>query len=255
MIVDRDCLFRNLTEFTWKGSPTPFEERVTLLDQAVDEAVSQVWRDLPEKHLHLALSGGVDSCTLLLKALPHGPVTTHTLGVGETHPDILYARLILTHLEGVRCLEHLDPVSPRDVQVSNSILGTTAQKPDMYLLLMEAIRPYTKDVVCGDLIDELLGGYYQHQQGTLEVFQGLFDNLVPNHLEPLDQISTALGIRVHLPYGRLGVLQACSLFSPEELAGPGFRKKPLSEVAFRCGVPSDIILRRKRGLVSAKDVC
>jgi asparagine synthetase B (glutamine-hydrolysing) len=146
----------------------------------------------------------------------------------------------------------LEPLTPEDTKRSNSILGTEAERPDMYLLLMQAVLPHTKTLVCGDVIDELLGGYYAHQTGGREYFEHFLKGLVEEHLEPLDRISTALGIEVHLPYGHPEVLRACSLFLPEELAGPNFRKRAIFEVANRNGVPAEATLRRKRGLITAK---
>jgi asparagine synthetase B (glutamine-hydrolysing) len=255
MIVDRDRLFRDIQAFRWEGSDIPFAERVGILEAAIDTALLHAWENHPPgtERLHMAFSGGVDSSSLLMRAVALGlSVTTHTLGTSEEYPDIVYARQVRAAVPGVEGHEHLEPLTPEDTERSNSILGIQAERPDMYLLLMQAVLPHTKTLVCGDVIDELLGGYYAHRAGDEATFARFLGQLIPGHLEPLDRISSALGIQVHVPYGHPDVLQACSLFRPEELAGPTFRKRAIFDVASRNGVPAEATSRRKRGLITAK---
>jgi asparagine synthetase B (glutamine-hydrolysing) len=256
MIVDRDRLFRELSEFKWEGSPLPFEERVTRLSEAIDGALVDLWEEYPgaedAERLHLAFSGGVDSSTLLLKAVALGlPVTTHTLGYDSAHPDIVHAGLVRATVPEVEGHEHLDPPTPEDTEWSNTILGVHRDRPDEYLLLMQAVRPHTNTLVCGDVIDELLGGYYKHQTGDEATFAHFLGQLIPGHLKPLDLISSALNIKVYLPYGHPEVLKACRLFRPDELAGATFRKRAMFDLAKREGAPREALQRRKYGLISA----
>lgn len=255
MIDGRDNLFDRIRAFNWKPTPQSYEAKLRWLDVQINEAVRGVGTRVIEKEprVHLAFSGGVDSTLLLYKLVDRGfPVTVHTMVATEDNPDLVYARKAVAAVNGdIHHRVHFRAVTPDDVRRSNRILGTESGRPDNYLLLMEALSGYTQEVVCGDCIDELLGGYYRHSEGTPEVFRELLDGLIPNHLVPLDRCSSHAQIRVHLPYATRAVMAACSEFAFDELVGEQTRKRPVCDLARREGVPLGNIGRRKRGLVSA----
>jgi asparagine synthetase B (glutamine-hydrolysing) len=133
---------------------------------------------------------------------------------------------------------------------SNRALGTSSDRADNYYLLMRAVSLHTTMTIGGDVIDELLGGYYAHREGP-EAFPRLLGELGSKHLAPLETCSNAFGVDVHLPYASVPVMLACSRFHPSELVQGDERKRPIYEIARRAGVPQSIQTRRKLGLVSA----
>jgi len=209
------------------------------------------------ERVHLALSGGVDSTLLLYKLLEHGlPVTAHTMAASEESLDLVHAHMAITAARGdVEHEVHLVRVSEDDVRRSNRLLEMKQDRPDNYLMLMRAISPYTRDLLCGDCIDEMAGGYYQHQESpTHEVFRGLMEELVPRHLTPLHLCSSFHNVRVYLPYADERVVALCQRFALAELVTTDGRKRPIYELARRAGVPRAILERRKRGLISALEL-
>lgn len=255
MINDRTRIFEHLRTFDWK----PTSEHLSSKLQALDLALSHAVRDIgfrcisKEPRVHLSFSGGVDSTLLLYKLVGHGfPVTAHTMAATEENPDLVHAREVMSQIEGdVEHQVHIRSFTEEDTERSNRILGQKKDRPDNYLMLMEMLSKHTREVIGGDCIDELMGGYYKHQGGSPEVFRGLLDNLIPNHLNPLNRCSSYYRVRVHLPYVAKDVLQACGAFAFDELVGETERKKPIVSLATREGVPWKVVGRRKRGLVSA----
>ena len=119
---------------------------------------------------------------------------------------------------------------------------------------MREVSAYTDTVVSGDCIDELLGGYYDHLPPAGErAFRRRLADLIPGHLEPLEACSSAFGVRVLLPYGDTEFMRACSVFGFNEMVAGRERKRPVYDLARRHGVMEGVLLRRKRGLVSALD--
>jgi asparagine synthetase B (glutamine-hydrolysing) len=115
---------------------------------------------------------------------------------------------------------------------------------------MQALRKAgVRRVICGDVIDEILGGYYEHQRGP-EAFRRCLDLLIPRHLEALDRCSTEAGVEVYLPYASAVVLDACRAYPTEELATPTSRKRPMYRLAQGWNVPVEVQTRRKLGLDS-----
>jgi len=158
------------------------------------------------------------------------------------------------------------------IKKANQILEAKFEErrnePEIYYELLNAIKPATSNLVCGDCIDELLGGYYPHRDPrNLPVYdktKAIEENretalryfmkvLIPNHLRILNAFSEHFGINVWLPYGDKKVMNAAEKFSVNELVDNKNRKKPLSAVARIKSIPESIINRRKYGLVSAID--
>jgi asparagine synthetase B (glutamine-hydrolysing) len=259
MIDDRNRIFDQLRTFVWKPSVQSFGMKLGLLEKAISRATWNIGNRCFEKMgcVHLALSGGVDSTLLLYKFIEHGfPVVAHTMASHEEHPDLVHARQAVNQAKGdVRHEAHLREATEEETRRSNRLLGMEKDRPDNYLLLMEEVHRHTHDIICGDCIDEMMGGYYRHLDSPTEgTFQELIGRLIPNHLIPLDRCSSLYRVRVHLPYADTRVLDACQRFYFQELIVEGERKKPICELARQAGVPGEIIERRKRGLVSALEV-
>ena len=229
MISDREAVYARLRAFEWAPATS---------EPDLEAAVLAALAELPPGHLNVAYSGGVDSSVLLCGLLVHlgREVTAHTITAQEGHPDVQYARMA-TQLLGV---EHVVHQFPED------------SPGDKYRLLMLAVGG-PRPCICGDVIDEVLGGYYEHQRDPT-AFRRCLDTLIPKHLDPLDVYSSALGITVHLPYASAPFLQACRQYAVSDLADTTGRKKPLYRLAATWGIPEGIQLRRKRGLVNALEV-
>lgn len=256
MIDDRQRIFEQFRTFNWGPSHQSFGMKLGLLE----DALTAVTKDIGERCLghgprvHLALSGGVDSTLLLYKFLEHGfPVTAHTMVASEENPDFIHAGIAVSQAPGdVQHEIHFREATEEETRRSNHFLGMEKDRPDNYLLLMEEIAKLTRVIVCGDCIDEMMGGYYRHRDApTKDTFQDLMGQLVPNHLSPLDRCSSLYRVWVFLPYADERVVGVCRRFHFMELVIDGERKKPICELARKVGVPEEIVVRRKRGLVSA----
>lgn len=247
---------QRIRDFEWASEPgpMPYEEKVHALEVALDASVKDTaWRATkPHGRVHLHLSGGVDSTLLLYKFVASGfPVVAHTMVSHDDHPDLVHAREAVQGLSGdIRHQVHIVQPTDADLESSNRLTGTDSDRPDNYYLLLREVAQHTNQAVGGDVIDELLGGYYAHREGP-EAFPRFLGELESNHLDPLKTCSNAFGVTMYLPYSSVAVMQACSSFHHSELVFGNERKRPLYEVARRAGVPESILTRRKMGLVSA----
>jgi len=243
--------------FCRKSNKT-YIEKLDVLEQAIDNSIYRIGVEILKRQpkIHLALSGGIDSSTMLLTMLQYDfPVTAHTIGGYVDHPDIYYSN-ILTHRLGVEHKTYIiDPMR-------------TAQTISKYQLLFDAVKDSTKTLVCGDCIDEQLGGYYPHQNPvnlpvynpTKNIEENRFlalwyfmDRLTEDHLVDQHRCSNESGIKIYLPYGHRKIFYASSLFTVNELLDDNYRKKPMRDIAAKKGVPIELIERRKLGLVQAMD--
>lgn len=251
MIVDKEAIYERIRNFQWLGSDLTIDQRVVMMDRVIAVAMLDTCKQVGA--LHLAFSGGLDSAVLLFRTTLLGlPLVAHTVASTNDHPDIVYAKEALTQT-ATPGRQHIVSWGQAEVDLSNKILGVNQDHPDMYLLLLRELAKVITDVVCGDCIDEMMGGYYRHQSGELADFQYFMDRLIPDHLEPLDKISSYFGIDVYLPYTHPAVMAVCQKFLPRELADASGRKIVMVEVGEFCGVPRAIRERRKYGLISICD--
>lgn len=242
MIVGYEEIQARLRCFDWSPSDDLFDSKVAVLRQAVHDSVQQIveafFRDeVPA----LALSGGVDSCVLarILEGLGVPKVRMLTLAVVADHPDMLHAgrmvKLLPDEWEWLPVVRAPEP-GPR---------------MDSYHYLYQAAAGFgIQRMIDGDCIDELLGGYYDHQANGESAFRSRLADLIPGHLEHMEEHSAAHGVTVHLPYAEAGVLAGARAFRFSELAGEGYRKRPMMAMARGLNVPEENIARRKLGLVS-----
>ena len=200
-----------------------------------------------QDHVDIAFSGGLDSsiCAAILKEMGI-PIVLHTMTDCQEHPDAVYATMFAKTFD----ISHKLYIGrPSDAQKEGSIylLGCF----DNYWFLMHSLsKAGVYHVICCDIIDELLCGYYSHQPDG-HTFQHHLDRLIPDHLDVLDKCSTHFGINVELPYGHPDVMDAAAAFALSDLVDDSNRKKPLYAVGKKIGLPERILTRRKMGLVSA----
>ncbi len=280
MIIDKERLYERIRNHKFFNlNKDPLEKRITDLNSAIDDSVYGVGNSIlrAQDRIHLAYSGGVDSTIVLTTLLDQGfPVTAHTIANGETHPDMTHASEFASELtnRGKDLLHrrYIIKESPKNIEKASQILraefGGGRNKSENYYELLDVIKSETSNLVCGDCIDELLGGYYPHRDPsnlpvydktkTLEqnreiALKYFMNGLIPNHLRISDAFSKHLGINIWLPYGDERVMKAAENFSVDELVDDEERKKPVSAIARIKNIPESIINRRKYGLVSALD--
>lgn len=281
MIIDKDRLYeriRNHRFFNLKGES--LEKRINDLNSAIDNSIHDIGNSILKKQdrIHLAYSGGVDSTIVLASLIDQEfPVTIYTIANEETHPDMVYAEKYASKIiESGKDISHkkyLIKESQANLKKAHQVLNAEFEeerknKSENYYELLNAIKPTTSNLVCGDCIDELLGGYYAHldptnlpiydETKTLEenrevALKYFMNGLIPNHLRILDVFSKHFEIDIWLPYGDERVMKAAENFSVNELIDDKNRKKPVSAVAKIKNIPESIINRRKYGLVSALD--
>lgn len=274
MIVDRDSLFDRISSHGFcRETRQSTAEKIAAFDKAVSDAVRSACSAFDsETRVHLTYSGGVDSSIALYKMADAGvSVTAHTMANAQRHPDLVHARSVTDLLRQRGCdivhAVHILSPRPHDTAESNRLLGANDDHPDNYYMLMKVLAPHTKMVVSSDCIDELLGGYHMHRDpasffplhdagasvvaNRLAALRHYLSLLVPEHLAPMQAFSEHFGVDVILPYGAAGVMSACESFAVSEMVDDRARKKPVYEIASRLGLPSEVLTRRKYGLVSA----
>ncbi len=276
MIHRREDLFQRIRDHKFGVEcGLDYKLKVNLLENAVDTSIKTICEAIgANQEVHLGYSGGVDSSLVLVKLLHHlgreVPLVAHTIGSRDDLPDIVHARRFIEALKNEHSnLSHMVKImqpSEHDIEKSNEILGVKKNRPDTYFMLMKAVMPHTRKLVCCDCIDELAGGYYAHRDpqklpvydseesvdenraGALRFF---ISKLVENHLRPLDAFSSAFGVEIFLPYGTKGVMDCATIFTVGELVDDNERKKPIYVLAKKNGVSKEILERRKYGLVNA----
>ncbi len=145
MIVDKEELFERINshKFCVEASSST-EQKIKELDVAISQTVNAIGLCQPSftSRIHLAYSGGVDSSVILMKILQGAyPVTVHTMGATENHPDVVYARSFVEQLKeqgwAIEHLVHIVTPSKKDIRESNRLLGVTERTADNYYLLMK----------------------------------------------------------------------------------------------------------------------
>ncbi len=185
----------------------------------------------------LALSGGIDSTLLLHLLMKIGKrPTVFTATCSHDHPDIKFAKMAIDHFElvyGGRLAVNF--------QVYEGVTGN-----DLVRAFYADLHHHTDAIIAGDGIDELMGGYYAHQESpTEETYYDFLRRLLPEHLQPLDENSD--GIKVHLPYLDERVTRLLWQIPLSEKVDATERKKLMVALA-RCNMlPNEIIERKKYG--------
>ena len=83
----------------------------------------------------------------------------------KKHPDIVYSKNLVSYLHNKKRIHHKLHIlqsTKRDIRESNSITLERDEEVDNYYMLMKVVEPHTTEIICGDTIDEQLGGYYSH---------------------------------------------------------------------------------------------
>ncbi len=263
MIIDRVELYKRIENHVFdNGNASTLDEKLRCFENAVEESVKQTCEEIlgNSPKVHLAYSGGIDSSLVLKKIVQFRyPLVAHTMATSGTHPDMKSATRYIQCLKeqsiDIEHIKHIVSVSEQDLSESNRLLGLQDTEPDNYYMLMKALALHCYKIMTCDCIDELMGGYYSHQNAKdkLEALRRHLSRLIPDHLQILDRISSHFGIDVWEPYGSEPVMASARAFNVGELVDDSARKKPVYLIAARNDIPKEIIERRKYGLCSALD--
>jgi asparagine synthetase B (glutamine-hydrolysing) len=215
--------------------------------------------------IHTTLSGGLDSTlavALLRKSFPDAEIHTYTMGGSENHPDVVHARLAATKFG----TEHHEFIPTMD-EMTNGLTEYAEKSPDsdlevasktgdsdVYLLYKYISQFGPKILLVHDGIDELMGGYWNHQQDVspeekAATYKGLWDKLIPDHLQPLTATSSQFDIGLLFPYLDSTIVSAAADIPLLDRSDATESKKPLRAIARKLGVPEEIITRPKQGQV------
>lgn len=212
----------------------------------------------------MTLSGGLDSTlslAMLRTIFPAVPILAYTIGGGEAHPDLHYARIAAARFHITHFVEIPGTVEREDARRMLTAMGDASPSNGavgvMRIYALMALQG-TNAVIAHDGIDELMGGYWAHRSerddaATRATFENLWKLLVPNHLEPLERKARSVNICVVFPYLQRAVVECISRIPLADRTSREESKKPLCALARKYGVPEEIIARRKRGFCDALD--
>lgn len=208
-------------------------------------ALGRCLAQFPSGKVALALSGGLDSSVLATVLAQNGvDFTPVTIAGMDDHPDVVHAKILTQHM------------GLTDKHIVRIVSRTT--ETDMYDILFRTMHALNfHNVICGDCIDEMLGGYWPHQSAKSflngqfsrkAIFKRFWQELRPKHLNPLNQYATQHGVSVALPY--LAAKEKLVTIPMTQRVNSRARKIIMRRLAVRLGIPAEIIQRPKYGLVN-----
>jgi len=196
---------------------------------------------------HLAYSGGIDS-TLLLYYLKEirSEVCTYTIASSTNHPDMIHALSVVNELDNVYPNFYIpDPKVININKCEEDYPGDEALR-----LFYNWVSNFASEIISGDGIDEYNCGYYPHMNNpNEETYREYLGKLVPEHLIPLDKYSG--NVCVYLPYITTPLINIWERIPLMDKIDNQNRKKIVTLLAERVGVPEHIINRRKYGFCSS----
>ena len=203
----------------------------------LDASIRESFAALPVTKA-LCLSGGVDSSALaaVLSALGYY-IPCLTLHDSPDHPDLLAATKVASGLS----LPHLTRrITQRPSDLYDALFATLAELD-------------FRGSIHGDTVDEMQGGYPAHrwpQDGdVVAAFEHHWGHLYTAHLEPMDRAAQEHGGSVALPY--LAMSEYLTALPMSSRVNGVDAKIAIKSVARAAGLPTEIVDRRKIGLVDA----
>lgn len=196
----------------------------------------------------LAFSGGLDSSLILYYLTQlHNRVFAYTVGT-EGHPDVVFASLVASEFSNVTHRIYL----PSDEEIEVEARPMDYKGDAAVRLFYKFVAAYTDRIIACDGIDELMAGYYAHQNDPSEaMYYTILRKLQAEQLQPLHENSGA--VRVLLPYLDHKFVFLASQIPLFEKVDGTCRKKILAALA-KDKVPEAIIERRKIGFCDALKV-
>ncbi|MBU1132203.1 asparagine synthase C-terminal domain-containing protein [Patescibacteria group bacterium] len=225
------------------------------LDSLITVKIQEMARLFEEKFFDqekyaLALSGGLDSSILaILLSRQNVNFTAFTIGAGKRHPDIVFANMIARKLR---------------IETVVCVLDDSYKRADNYETLFELVKANGfSHVINGDAIDEIMGGYWAHVSPTStkkvtadasltienqrrQIFDGFWQRLYADHIEPLDRFAAKYGISVALPY--LAAAPELMHLPLGQRAADKRRKILMRQLGETLDLPKELLQRPKLGL-------
>jgi len=192
---------------------------------------------------HLAYSGGIDSTIvlcLLTEFFGQNKVHTYTISSRKGHPDIEYAK---SGSKLYRSIHHEFIVTP-SFSKEDKFDGDNAVRQ-----LFENVKKYTDKIICCDGLDEFMCGYYDHLEGSIEIYKYYLSRLFSDHLDPLNKLSK--NIKVFLPYLDPYMINIMTNIELYYKVDNNNRKKIVTLMAKELNIPDYIINRNKYGFCDA----
>jgi asparagine synthase (glutamine-hydrolysing) len=242
------------------------EEFGKILKEVIENYVNECF-SLNQGVIYTTLSGGIDSslCLAIIRETLGNSVEIHTFTVGgySQHPDLVFARMVAEQFEtnhhelipsrqmigeASRELKMVFPrISEKEIQENLGVYFA-------YDLISQKV-PEFSIVIAHDGIDELLGGYWKHRASDdlakkKVAFNDFWEKLRPEHIDPLMQIASSMGLGVAFPYLDSRVVEYISRIPVQERTSHEISKIPLRKIASKY-LPKEIIKRQKLGFCDA----
>lgn len=203
----------------------------------------------------LGFSGGIDSsCLAVAMYRLKIPFRAITLCPSLEHPDCQYAKMLADQLNF-----HHSVSIPTQTDIEEAKTAMNKSGDEIYYLLIKAFKNQgLHTIINGDGIDELVGGYPQHQwtqdRPRLYWFEYHWNRLVEEHLKPLNKAADTLKVDVILPFLNPEIIKLLTIIPIDDRTDDATRKKPIRGLALLLDIPEQIIRREKYGLCNALSV-
>jgi len=213
----------------------------------IDNLILTIIEELDCKNL--SLSGGLDSSLLLwymIKVFGSKKVKCFNSTYSVKHPDYFYSEQV-TRCLGVDCYHFiLDESILAEKRLLSKLPGD--EIISVFYNNLQFFH-HISDIITGDGIDEIAGGYYTHaDKPTDETYFDFLRRLQKEQLEPLNINSG--DIKVFLPYMDYRLISLLSFIPLWDKFSLGHRKKIINNLA-KGKIPDAIIKRRKYGFCDA----
>lgn len=210
----------------------------------IEQILKQILFEIKCKNL--ALSGGVDSTTMLAlmcKVFARKEIKCFNLALNSEHPDYIYSQRAAEYF-GVN-LVHWIP-NKKLKKKAGDFEGDENVREFFYWV---AKNKESRIITC-DGIDEFMAGYYDHMKNPNEdTYYSYMRRLQKEQLEPLDKNSG--NVKVLLPYIDARVIFLLAQIPLSKKVDFLERKKFFNRLARRVNVPEEIINRHKYGFIDA----
>ena len=241
----------------------PYLECCTRLEHALVAAVDK--RLMSDRPIGCVLSGGLDStvitaiaCKLHRERNPNAPpLRTYTVGM-EGASDFVWARMAANHLgtdhhEFVLSEEAFLDAIPQVVAQIESFDVTTVRASVGNWLVAKHIAQTGKDTVlfCGDVADELLGGYRgfglaPHADAFDDANVAMLENIHRFDVLRCEKSFAGHGLEARVPFADTDVVELVMSFPAEYKMWGGDRiEKDVLRRAFAEYLPHALVWRRK----------
>lgn len=209
--------------------------------ETIEAMILQVLSEI--KCNYISFSGGLDSSLMLYYMLQvYDEVHAITMGCSEVHPDVKYAKLVVSKFDNVFHKIYI----PSTFELETSEKRCSDFSGDRAVrLFYKYVERYTDRIIACDGIDEFMCGYYAHQEQPCEAtYYRYLRELSSKHLIPLH--CNSKNVKIYLPYLDSRLLLLYSQIPISDKVDKMHRKKLLAEMA-NGKIPDEVISRRKYG--------